>query len=241
MSPRRRALSCAAAAGLVALCLGGCGDDDGADPEAAATTDPLPPDVGPVIATEPSADPEYLQRVTADGEVTAAELEAAYETYVQCLAEGGAYGRFAYDVSLRIPLTLEWRLDGDDGLGSAAASLDAGCSHDYLGDLAGRFAATHPQPDDLAARQRESIVDCIRPISPRAAAAVPASITTDTGAEGVYIGEAQLDVLAFDPELADDREAVAAIAECFATLGATWHEFGDPAATPTSLAPPSTS
>jgi hypothetical protein len=212
----------------------GCsGDDDPVgDGEPTATTAPdtlapLPPGVdgpGGDIPTAPAEDPEFIERILADGEVTADELAAAYEAYIECLADGGGYGRYAFDVDLHAVLTVDWRIADDDEDDSQAATLDAGCSHHYLAGLDGAYFAVHPDADDLAIRQRDSIAACIEPISPEVAAAIPDEITVDTAGGGLYIGDPQFDAAFLGADVAETE----AIGLCFSTIGAPWHEFGEP-------------
>ena len=78
--------------------------------------------------------------------------------------------------------------------------LSASCSRRHLGDLTSRFERANPPADDLDARRSDSIAACIEPISPEAAANLPAEVTIGTTGETTTIGELQLDPAALDPE-----------------------------------------
>ena len=54
--------------------------------------------------------------------------------------------------------------------------LSATCSRRHLGDLTSRFERANPPDDDLDERRSDSIAACIEPISPEAAANLPAEV-----------------------------------------------------------------
>ncbi len=162
----------------------------------------------------------------ADDIVTADELAAAYEAHVTCLVDGGGTGRYAYDIELRTGLTVEWA--EDDGSADVDRNvLSASCSRRHLGDLTNRFDRVNPPADDLDGRRSASIAACIEPISPTAAANLPAEVTIGTTGETTTIGELQLDPAALDPEsLGSSPEDTAAVGACIASIGAEWQPFG---------------
>lgn len=241
MPPARSALAVAVVAVTGAtVTLAGCSGDDtsergGRDPAAGTTVadaaEPFPPGRGGP-GTDGPADSEFLALIFADDEVTAGELADGYEAYVRCLADGGGYGRYAYDVDLHAVLTLDWRVPGDDEAGTRATALDRDCSRRYLAGLDGAYFGSHPDRAGLSARQRASIASCVEPISPEVAAAIPDEITVDTAGGGLYIGDPQFDA-AF---LGADTNQTEAIGLCFSTIGAPWHDFGDPPDVPESTA-----
>jgi hypothetical protein len=215
----------------VAGCVGST--DDGAEessPDAtlsAPETLELQPIDATVPASLPGEDDSTVDEVLADDAVTADELAAAYERYIDCLAAGGGAGRYAYDVELRTGLAVEWATgaDGDGDLDRDV--LGASCSRQYLGGLTRRFDLANPPPDDLADRQRASIASCIEPVSPEAAANLPAEIAIGTAGEASSVGELQLDPAALDPAtLGADEADVAAVSSCIASVGAEWQAFG---------------
>lgn len=220
MLSRRAGTRAALAAVALACALAGCtGDDDG--PPASTELPPVA-DVQPTIETVPSNDPDFLPSVLADDVVTADELATAYERFVQCLAEGGAHGIYAYDIELHATLALEYQVDGDDSLGNYSASLRAGCSRDFLDRLSDRYYNANPDPDDLGRRQRESVVDCVRAVDPAAVPNVPDEVTTDSAAPGFYLNSGTLD-LSF---LTNDEAALPDLQRCFYSVGAEWRPFG---------------
>lgn len=206
------------------------GDDDGGDDEAVEETTPvavvdtlvIPPEaVEEPIGSVEVFDTGFVPEVLADDEVTPEELTEAYTRYIDCLADGGGYGRYAYDLDLHAGLTLDWQVPGDAS-GRQANTLSAGCSDAYLGQIANRYFATAERPDDLQARQRDSIAACVAAIDPGAAERVPDDITTDTSVDGVYIGEAQAALEFLEIDEADATE----VSLCFARVGVPWQEFG---------------
>jgi hypothetical protein len=206
----------------VAAVLGACSDDDDAPTEPT----PLMPgeiDVTPTLATIPSIDPDFVPSVLADDIVTAEELTTAYERYVDCLADGGASGEYAYDLSLHAALVLDNTNAAADTSDADGAALVAGCSNDYLDGLSDRYFRANPDPDDIGERQRDSIVACVREVDPAAAADVPDVVTTDTAAPGYYLS-GTLDV----SFMTDDPEKIPAIERCFYGIGAEWRTFGTP-------------
>lgn len=204
-----------------ALSLAACTGDD--DDDAAEPTDvPAVIDIQPTIETVPSHDPDFLPSILADEQVTADELATGYERYVQCLADGGAYGTYAYDLDLRSTLALDYQVAGDDGGENYSASLQAGCSRDFLSGLDERYFAANPAPDDLADRQRDSIVDCVETVDPAAVDRMPDAVTTDSAAPGFYVDSGTLDI----GFLTDDPEALPELQRCFYSIGAEWRPFG---------------
>jgi hypothetical protein len=168
-----------------------------------------------------SADPDFITEVMSDGVISEAELGDAFQRYIDCLAEGGAAGIYAFDLSLRVAFS-DWamadaRADPDDH-----AVLSATCSRDFLGDLIPRYNEANPPASDLADRQRDSVAACIREIDPDIADAIPDVVTLDTTGAGAYLGDLQLDVTA----LGADADQVAAVDRCIGTLGVAWTAFG---------------
>ncbi len=224
-------------AALVVSVLAGCvgDDDDGAEDvdrpmprcPAPETLAPVPVDAtipGGTLAGEADSS---IDEVLADDTVTAEELDEAYRRYVECLADGGGVGRYAYDIDLRTGLVIDWIVDEDDPAAIDRDVLSASCSRRHLGDLTRRFEQQNPAPDDLAARQRASIVTCVEAVSPEAAANLPAAISVGTAGEASSLGELQLDPAALDPEsLGADADDIAAVSACIAAVGAEWHAFG---------------
>ena len=124
MARRRFGTRGSLAVALVVAVLAGCigGDDDGAEevdsPDATLSAPETLPPV-PVDATIPSdtlagEDDRPIDDVLADGTVTAEELAAPTSGYIECLAAGGASGRYAYDIELRTGLVVEWIVDDVD-------------------------------------------------------------------------------------------------------------------------------
>ena len=229
----RQTLTVVVAAGVLAGCIGG--DDEGADdvdsPDAtlsapetfpASLVDATIP--GDTLADDANA---TVDDVLADGTITPEELAASYETYVECLVEGGGSGRYAYDIELRTGLVIEWDLEGEDEGGVDRDVLSAGCSRQHLGELTRQFGVANPPTDDLAARQRARIAACIEAVSPAAAANLPAEISVGTGGDASSLGELQLDPTALDPaSLGADAEDAAAVSGCIASVGSEWRAFG---------------
>jgi hypothetical protein len=222
-------------AALLTAAVGACdvvGDDDGppgSDPDATLSApDTLPP--VPVDRTIPGAtmsgeDTAFVAGALGDGTVTADELTAAYDGYIECLAAGGASGRYAYDVELRTGLAVDVSLDGAPGVDRGV--LTASCSRRFLGDLTRRFDAANPPPEDLAQRQRESIAACVGAVSPAAAANLPDAISVGTAGDASSLSELQLDPSSLDPEaLGADPADIDAVGSCIATVGVAWQPFG---------------
>jgi hypothetical protein len=231
---RLRSASRLAAAALVVAVLAGCiGDDDDEAEEVDNPDATLPaPDtfpVQPIDATIPDAtlageDDGTIDDVLADDIVTADELAASFESYIDCLAAGGGSGRYAYDIELRTGLVVEWSDDTPDDVDRDA--LSAACSARYLGDLTRRFDRANPV-EDLAGRQRASIAECVTAVSPEAAANLPASISVGTAGEASSLTELQLDPAALDPEtLGADPADVEAVSSCIAAIGTEWRQIG---------------
>ena len=218
---------------LLVAALGACdGGDDGpgdSNPEATLSAPETLPPV-PVERTIPAAtlageDTGFVGSVVADGTVTADELAAAYDGYIECLAAGGGAGRYAYDVELRTGLAVDWSLDVDPSVDRDV--LSAACSRRFLDDLTRRFQTDNPPPDDLAARQRASIVSCVAAVSPEAADNLPEAISVGTAGEVASVGELQLDPAALDPEaLGADPADIDEVSSCIASVGVAWQPFG---------------
>lgn len=203
-----------------------CGDDDDAESSdtepSIATEAPIPlvpPE--PDLSDTPSADPDFIPAILDDDIVDDDELVSAYEAFVGCLADGGGYGRYAFDLALELPLTLDWRTAADVD----AAELEAACSRDFLGDLILQHATADSIPDDRDAARRASVVECVGAIDPAAAEDVPELLSTeqDDDADGYFIGDADLD----DDVYSDNDPAAIAIRDCYLSLGTGWTEFGD--------------
>jgi hypothetical protein len=217
---------------LLTACIGASDDapdeDEGGDAPRStpATFPPRRVDVTVPEETLPGEDASSVAEALADDTVTADELAAAYEAHVACLVEGGGSGRYAFDIELQTGLTVEWA--EDDGTADVDRNvLAASCSRRHLGDLTRRFERANPPADDLDSRRSASIAACIEPISPQAAANLPAEVTIGTAGEVTTIGEMQLDPAALDPEsLESSPEATAAVSACIASIGAEWHAFG---------------
>ena len=228
---RRRALAVALAASALAGCIGG--DDAGEDDERAADATLSAPDTfrpQPIEATIPSdtlpgEDTSAVDEALADDTVTAEELTASFERYIECLTDGGGAGRYAYDIELRTGLVVDWT-DGDT-VDVDRDLLNASCSRRYLGDLTRRFERANPPAAGLAGRQRASIAACVEAVSPAAAANLPAEISVGTAGEAASLGELQLDPSSLDPEtLGADADDLAAVSACIASIGAEWQSFG---------------
>ena len=218
---------------LLTACIGG--SDDGADeedgPDATLSTPetfaPRPIDVTVPVETLPGEDDAAIVEVLSDDTVTAVELAAAYEAYVDCLVEGGAVGRYAYGIELHTGLVVEWVEVGESPPDVERNVLSAGCSRRHLGDLTSRFERANPPDDNLDERRSDSIAACIEPISPEAAANLPAEVTIGTTGETTTIGELQLDPAALDPEsLGSSPADTAAVSSCIASVGTEWRAFG---------------
>lgn len=219
-------------AGIVTMCaaIAACSGDDSGDAAPESTTPVVVVDSGAIppeaievpVGSVVVADTNFVPEVLADDVVTAEELDDAYQHYLGCLADGGASGRYAYDIDLQVGLTVDWQLAGSDSLGRASNTLDIGCSESYIGNIANHYFDTTPRPDDLQQRQHDSIVACVEAIDPDVAREVPDDITTDTDVAGVYIDEVQVDV-AF---LGATEEDAGEISLCFTRVGVPWREFG---------------
>jgi hypothetical protein len=220
---------------LAAVLLTACtaSDDDGSEEDGANATLLVPATlalrpIDPTVPDEtlPGEDDSSVTEALADDTVTADELAAAYEAYVACLVDSGGSGRYAYDIELQSGLVVEWA--EDDGSADFDRNvLSSSCSRRHLGDLTNRFDRANPPPDDLDGRRSASIAACIEPISPTAAANLPAEVTIGTTGETTTIGELQLDPAALDPEaLGSSPEDTDAVSACIASIGAEWHPFG---------------
>lgn len=209
------------------LVIGACSDDDGgsepgaAEPATATTADIV---VEPTLALElnASADPSFISGVVADDVVSAEELEDGYQRFITCLADGGAAGLYAYDIDLHVGLAADWSLPSASAGANDAASLEASCSRDYLGDLIERFYDANPAPPDLAERQRASVVTCVEAVDPNLADAIPGALTVDTTGTGAFVGDLQLDPTSIGAEPGQ----VEPFRRCMGSLGAAWTEFG---------------
>jgi hypothetical protein len=228
MSRMTSAIAVAAVAVLtVASCTGhdDSGDDRGDDagPETLA---PIPVEATIPGGTLTGGDSASITAVLADDVVTAEELAASYDAYVECLAGGGGSGRYAFDVELRTGLVVDWNVD-DEPAALDRDVLSADCSRRFLGDLTRRFESGEPVPDDLAARQHTSIAACVEAVSPTAAANLPAQISVGTGGEAVSLSELQIDPVTLDPAtLGSNPDDAAAVADCITAVGAEWRRFG---------------
>ena len=228
---RRAPLTVVAAGIALVSCIGG--DDGGNDTDdggAATLAEPDTFPLRPAEATIPGVttdDTSAIADVVADATVTADELIDAYERYVGCLADGGGAGRYAYDIELRTGLVVEWTITEDDPTDLDRNVLSATCSARYLGTLTSDFERANPAAEDLDSRRSDSIAACIEPISPEAAANVPAEVTIGTADGTTNIGELQLDPASLDPEtLGASPEDTRAVSACIASIGAEWHPFG---------------
>lgn len=220
-------------AAVVLLATGACSDDDGGggdgEPDATLSSPetPPPPLLHVTLPDETVAgeNRSFLDDVLADDTVTAEELDEAYQRYVDCLADGGGTGRYAYDLELRTGVVVEWTIDPDQSDPVDRDGLSASCSRQYLGDLNRRYHRANPPSTGLVEQQRASIVSCLEAVSPAAAAILPDDITIGTTGEGASVTELQLDATGLLP---DDASAddVAAVNGCVASIGADWHEFG---------------
>lgn len=200
---------------LATVVAAACSGDDSTPDGPVASTEPV------VASTEPVIDDSFVVGVLDDDTVTADELTTAYESYTTCLQDGGADGAYAFDLDLRTGLVAVWLLS-DDLDGRKSRALDSVCSGRYLGDLTARFDAANPPPDDLARRQRTSMIACVADIDPIVAAAIPDDLTVNT-AEGASLIDVQLDPTAIGAADADWP----AIEQCLAGFGATWVDIGD--------------
>lgn len=222
-----------AVAGLAAC----TGDDTGNDDQPAATEqapdttrpallyETIPPD-----ATSDERSP-FIESVLEDDNVTADELDAAFENYVACLDDAGAYGAYAWDVELRTGLAIDWAVNPDDPAAPDVDVLGARCSQLYLGELTRRYNAANPPDETLADEQRESVRTCLDAVSPTAAANLPDDMSVNTAGAGASVSELQLDVTGLLGDEPSEAE-IAAVNACIASLGAEWHEFGDAPAAP---------
>ena len=212
----------------VALVVAACSDDEDADaPDDGSrpsieTTEPIIVEVTPPLELSASADPEFLADVLADEVVTADEVEEAYGHYIDCLADGGAAGIYAFDLALRVAYS-DWSLPEAQSDANDQAELSATCSRDFLGDLIVRYNEANPPEPDLAESQRASLVACIEAIDPDVAARVPDVVTLDTTGEGAYVGDLQLDVA---EALRADAGQAPAVERCVGSLGVPWTRFG---------------
>ena len=192
-----------------------CSGNDSTPVKTVTSTEPI------VASTETVVDDSFVVGILDDGTVSADELTAAYESYTACLEDGGADGAYAFDLDLRTGLVAVWLLPDDRG-GRKSRALDSVCSGRYLGDLTARFDAANPPPDDLAQRQRTSMIACVADVDPKVAAAIPDDLTVNT-ADGASLIDVQLDPTAIGASDADWP----AIEQCLAGFGAPWIEIGD--------------
>ncbi len=212
----------------VALVVAACSDDGDADaPQDGSrpsieTIESIIVEVTPPLELSASADPEFLAGVLADDVVTADEVEEGYGRYIDCLADGGAAGIYAFDLSLRVVYS-DWSLPEAEADANDQAELSATCSRDFVGNLIVRYNEANPPAPDLAESQRASLVACIEAIDPDVAARVPDVVTFDTTGEGVYVGDLQLDVA---EALRADAGQAPAIERCVGSLGVPWTRFG---------------
>jgi hypothetical protein len=225
--PRRgRRLGATAGTAMIALAIGlaACSDDDDdAAPDSVLleitdSTEPVRIDVTPPLELSASADPDFLAEILADDTVTVEEVTDAYERYIECLADGGAVGVYAFDLDLRVAFA-DWSLP--DASGTDKATLDGSCKRDFVGDLITRFNDANPPAADLAERQRASMIACVESIDPAVAAEIPDVVTLDTTEQGVSVVELQLDATA----LGADSGEVDAVNRCIGALGAATLEF----------------
>jgi hypothetical protein len=226
-----RLIAVVLAATTLTTCFGGSDDGAGGEDGSAATLSrPATLALRPIDATVPDEtlpgeDNSSIAEVLADDTVTADELAAAYEAYVACLVDGGGSGRYAFDIELRSGLVVEW-VEENESDDVDRNVLSASCSRRHLGDLTRRFERANPPGDDLDSRRSDSIAACIEPVSPQAAANLPAQVTIGTTGETTTIGELQLDPAALDLEsLGSSPEDTAAVSACIASIGAPWHPF----------------
>jgi len=215
-------------AAVLATTAGACDDDDGDGGAAGDDSDPAPATIDdiaveptPVLDIDTDVDPDYLDGVLADDVVSADELDDAYGRFIDCLAEGGAAGLYAYDIDLRVGLAADWSLAAD-AAENDAESLRVMCSRAYLGGLIDRYYDANPPPDDLAERQRASVVECVSAVNPDLVASIPDVVTVDTSGTGAFVGDLQLDPASVGAEPGE----VEALRRCFGSLGAPWTPFG---------------
>ena len=96
-------------------------------------------------------------------------------------------------------LVVEWA--EDDGSSDVDRNvLSASCSRASARRPDAAVRPCQPAGDDLDGRRSDSIAACIEPMSPQAAANLPAEVTIGTAGETTTIGELQLDPAALDPE-----------------------------------------
>ncbi len=217
---------------MVGLVIGvtACSDDDenGAGSEVerelqvTGTTSDFIVEFTPPVELQASVDPDFVANVLADGVVTADEMTDANQRYIECVADGGGAGIYAFDLDLLVMLH-EWSLPSTAAR-NAAASLHASCSRDFLGDLFPRYKATNPGDADLAARQRERLGACVAAIDPTAAANIPDAIPVDTTGAGATGEDLQLDPTALNPDA--DAGQVEGIRRCIGAYGAEIVAFG---------------
>jgi len=212
---------------VLALAAAACSDDedrDGVEPvePATETTTDIVAEPTPALELNTSADPSFIDDILADEQVTASELEDGYERFIACLTDGGAAGIYAYDIELHITLAADWSLALDTAGANDAASLEASCAHDYLGDLIDRYEQANPAPPDLVERQRASVVRCVAAVNPTVADAIPDVMSVDTTGAGANAFDLQLDPASLGAEPGE----VEAIRRCLGSLGAEWTQFG---------------
>lgn len=223
---RRRPQAVALALLVLAVAMPACSDDTGNEvepdqPVTATTSDIV---VEPTLAIDlnTSADPEFIDDVLADDEVSAAELEDGYQRFIACLADGGAAGIYAYDIGLHVGLAADWSLARETADANDAASLEASCARDFLGDLIARYDEANPAPPDLAQHQRDNVVACVSAVNPTVADAIPDVMSLDTTGAGANALDLQLDPASLGAEPGE----VEAVRRCLGSLGVEWTEFG---------------
>lgn len=129
---------------------------------ACGATAPEPTRSPPTTATprviEPSA---QVLAALSDDVVSAEELTAAYRNSVDCLAAGGAVGRYAFDLSISPALALEIGIPDDGRAGELTEALMFFCEQRHIGDVFGVYAEANPVTDDHRRRGAEAMVACL--------------------------------------------------------------------------------
>lgn len=223
--PRRRCAALAAA--VIALGLTACSDDDDAgneverEDDAPGTTSDVIVEVTPPLEMQASLDPDFVTDVLADDVVTGEELTDGFQRYIECVADGGAAGIYAFDLDLQVMLH-EWSLPSATADRNEAASLNASCSRDFLGDLILRYKEANPGGPELAERRRDSLVACIAAVNPDIAAKIPDEIPTDTTGAGATGEDLQLDPTA----LGADLDEIEPVRRCIGSFGVEFATFG---------------
>lgn len=149
------------ASALIALILlvAGCGL--ATDPAAGPAVTPAPQVTRAPQLAEPSG---ALVAASADGEVTAGELEAAYQAYVGCLVSRGASGEYAYDLSIGPGIGLSINVEGDGPEGVLTDRALFFCEQRHVGDLEGIYWEQHPPGAEADARGLETMRACLEEI-----------------------------------------------------------------------------